>query len=148
MFVNRDSKNSFSIVLTEEELFDNYDILIEDLFNEEKRPEISKKLIEIVASVLIQFDIPRNMGLKLDISLSQKGEVIIKSTFNEEFNENNLKGIKSFVDEKVKKENLKDFLNKLNLTSKQKEEIIEEYKNKEKSLTQNECIFEFDSLSK
>lgn len=93
MKVNKVSDNIVQIVLTEEELYFDYDLNIDDLANAGEINEVSKKLVDIVKVAVDECEIETSNGMQLTIRLNQKNEIIIEAVFTTEPTEANLIGI-------------------------------------------------------
>lgn len=85
------------IILTEEELYFDYDLSIDDLLDSKQRSTVSKVLIEIVRQAADQEQITIKSGLDLKVTLQNTNEIVLMVNFNADFNENGLYGIAKYI---------------------------------------------------
>lgn len=143
MKINKINDKKLIISLTEEELYFDYDINLEDLTNLESRPKISQILIDIVKKAANKTNINLSGGMKINLRLNELNEIEIEVIIEQQFNENNLQGIAKFL-KSIINENpdsklmLNDIFNKMKLTP----EAIDKVHCLMESINTNEYIFE------
>lgn len=120
MKINKINNNKIKVILTEEELFFDYNVSLEDFNKEDKKGELSKKIIRIINDVsrIENFIVSRNITLEININEMNELTLTINLKENDLYS-SLLKNIKIFIENKPDYdiiEMIKKITNKYNLT--------------------------------
>lgn len=147
------------IKISEEELYNKYNVSLRDLVNEDIREEVTKILLNIVKEAAKENDITLSNGLKLELHLSPDNTtIILDAHLIETLTKNNLIGIANFLKQKKQKSTDSDFkkfkeqlFKNMNLKNEEIElisEILKEDEIFEVGNNSNILILESNSLDK
>lgn len=145
MRINKINPEKMIITLTEEELYFDYDLELEDLVNADVRPKVSKTLINIITNVAKEYNIQITNGMSISIRMNSNNEIEIEVLFQKSSNENNLYGIAKFLKSIIKtlpSSNVSNFIDnvcfKMNLSEEETNKIHQIINSEECELDEKE----------
>lgn len=97
MNVKKISDTQLQITLTEEELYFEYELELDDLVDSNKRDEVSKKLINIINSVSEEHNMKISQGIDIKAKVDSMNNLTLDVEYIPNFNLNNLQGIAKYV---------------------------------------------------
>lgn len=97
MNVKKISNTKMQITLTEEELFFEYELEIDDLVDSNKRDEVSKKLINIINNVSAEHNMEVSQGIEIKAKVDSMNNLTLDVEYIPNFNLNNLQGIAKYI---------------------------------------------------